>query len=83
VPELEVLKRPPSTLRNVDGGPREVPELEVQERPPSTLRNVGDEPMGGAGARGPRASTINAKKRRRRGPGRCRSWRSGSVHHQR
>jgi hypothetical protein len=29
VPELEVQERPPSTLRNIDGGPREVPEVEV------------------------------------------------------
>jgi hypothetical protein len=46
----------------VDDGPREVPELKVRERPPSTLRNVDGGPPGGAGAGGPRAPTINAKK---------------------
>jgi hypothetical protein len=54
-------------------GPREVPEPEVRERPPSTLRNVDGGPPGGAGAEGPGASIINAKKHRRRAPGRCRS----------
>jgi hypothetical protein len=63
-------------------GPREVLDLEVRERPPPTLRNVDGGPPGGAGARGPRAPTINAKKRRRWAPRRCRSWRSGSTHHQ-
>jgi hypothetical protein len=65
-------------------GPREVPEMKVQERPPLTLRSIDDGPPGGAGAEGLGASTINAKKRRgrRRVPGRCRSWRSGSAHHQ-
>jgi hypothetical protein len=37
---MEVRKRPPSTLRSVDSGPREVPEMEVRERPPTTLRNI-------------------------------------------
>jgi hypothetical protein len=48
-------------------GSREVSELQVQERPPSTLRNtlttVDGGPPGGAGAGGPGAPTINAKKR--------------------
>jgi hypothetical protein len=43
-------------------GPREVPELEVQERSPSTLRNIDGGPPEGAGAEGPGAPTINAKK---------------------
>jgi hypothetical protein len=33
-------ERPPSTLRNVNVGSREVPELKIQERPPSMLRNL-------------------------------------------
>jgi hypothetical protein len=49
-------------------GPRE-----VQERPPSTPRNVDDRPLRGAGAGGPGAPAINAKKRRWLGPGRCQS----------
>jgi hypothetical protein len=50
-------------------GPRAVPELEIRERPPSTLKNIDARPLGGgAGARGPRAATINAKKHRRRAP---------------
>jgi hypothetical protein len=53
--------------------PREVPELEVCERPPSTLRNVNGGPLEGATAGGPGAPAINAKKRRRRAPGKCRS----------
>jgi hypothetical protein len=47
-----------------------LPELKIRERPPSTLRNVNDGPLAGAGVEGPGASTINAKKRQRRGPGR-------------
>jgi hypothetical protein len=62
VPELEVQERPPSTLRNIDDGPRQVLELEVWERPPSTLRNVNDRPPGGVGAGDPGAPTISAKK---------------------
>jgi hypothetical protein len=30
VSELEVRERPPSKLRNIDGGPQEVPKLEVR-----------------------------------------------------
>jgi hypothetical protein len=37
--------------------------LEVWEHAPSTLRNVDGGPPEGARARGPRAPTINAKKR--------------------
>jgi hypothetical protein len=73
VMELEIQERPPSTLRNVDGGPLEVMELEIREHPPSTLRNVDGGLLAGAGAGDPGASTINAKKCRRRAPGRCRS----------
>jgi hypothetical protein len=29
VPELKIREHPPSTLRNVDDGPREVPELMI------------------------------------------------------
>jgi hypothetical protein len=48
-------------------GPWEVgPELEVRERPSSMLENIDGWPLGGgAGARGPGASTINARKRLR------------------
>jgi hypothetical protein len=61
VPELKIRERPPSTLRNVDGGPskgagaedpgaqrapREVPELKIWEHPSSTLRNINDERPG-------------------------------------
>jgi hypothetical protein len=31
----------------------------------------------------PAAPSINAKKHQWRGPGRCQSWRSRSIHHQR
>jgi hypothetical protein len=48
--------------------PQEVPVLEVRERPPSILRNIDDGTLGGAGAGGPGAATINAKKHRRRPP---------------
>jgi hypothetical protein len=41
---LELRERPPSTLRNVDGGPREVSERNARERPPSTLRNIDGRP---------------------------------------
>jgi hypothetical protein len=75
VPELEVREHPPSTLRNVDGGPQEVPELEVRKRPPSTLRNIISGPLRDVGVGCPGAPTINAKKRRRRALGRYRSWR--------
>jgi hypothetical protein len=61
-------------------GPREVQELEVQQRPSSALRNIDDGLPGGVRAGGPGASTINAKKCRRRTP-----WgaggRSGSGYH--
>jgi hypothetical protein len=41
VPKLEIQERPPSTLRNVDGGPPwEVPKQKIREHPPSTLRNI-------------------------------------------
>jgi hypothetical protein len=45
--------------------PWEVLELEIRERPPSMLENVDGGPLGGAGARDPEASTINARKYRR------------------
>jgi hypothetical protein len=60
-----------------------VSELKIRERLPSMLRNVDGRPLGDVGAGGLRAPTINVKKRRRRAPGRYRSWSSGSVHHQR
>jgi hypothetical protein len=62
VPELKIWERPPSTLRNIIGGPWEMLELVIQDRPPSTLRNVNGGPPGGAGASDPGAPTINAKK---------------------
>jgi hypothetical protein len=43
--ELKIPERSPSTLRNIDSGPREVPELKIPERPPSTLRNVDGGPQ--------------------------------------
>jgi hypothetical protein len=62
VPELKIQERPPSMLRNVDGGPPEVPELKIRERPPSTLRNIDGESPGGARAEDLGAPIINAKK---------------------
>jgi hypothetical protein len=50
-------------------GPWEVPELEIRERPPSALRNIDGGPPGGARAGDPEVPTINAKKHRRRAPG--------------
>jgi hypothetical protein len=74
VPELEVRERPPSTLRNIDSGPRKESELEVREHPPSTLRNVDGGPPGGARAGALGAPIINDKKHRQRAPERCQSW---------
>jgi hypothetical protein len=52
VPELEVGERPPSMLRNINGGPPGgALELEVKECTPSTLRNIDGGPPGGAGGR--------------------------------
>jgi hypothetical protein len=48
--ELKVIECPPSMLRNIDGGPREVPELVIREHPPSTLRNIDGGPSRGARA---------------------------------
>jgi hypothetical protein len=42
--------------------------MEIWECTPSALRNIDDIPLGGARAREPGASAINAKKHRRRGP---------------
>jgi hypothetical protein len=39
--ELKVQYHPPSTLRNVDGGPREASELEIQERSACEARPLG------------------------------------------
>jgi hypothetical protein len=55
-------------------GPQEVLELKIHERPPSMLRNIDGRPPGGAEAEDSGAPTINAKKRRRQAPERCRSW---------
>jgi hypothetical protein len=49
--------------RQSTAGPQEVAELEVRERLQSMLRNVDGRPLGGDGAGGPGAPTINAKKR--------------------
>jgi hypothetical protein len=80
---LQVLTAVPTAatteVEDVDDRALGVSELTIRERPPSTLRNVDDGPLEGAGAGGPGASTINAKKRRRRAHWRCRSWRSGSA----
>jgi hypothetical protein len=63
VSELDIQERPPSILRNVDGGPpQEVLELEIREHLPSTLRNIDAGPLGDARAGDPEATTINAKK---------------------
>jgi hypothetical protein len=63
VPQLKIWEHPPSTVRNVNGRPREVPKLKIWERPPSTLRNVDGRPPGFVGARDSGVPTINAKKR--------------------
>jgi hypothetical protein len=73
VSKLVIQDCPPSTLRNIDGGPprgarAEDLELKVGERPPSMLRNVNGGPSGGARAKGWGAPTINAKKCRWRAP---------------
>jgi hypothetical protein len=73
VPELKIREHPPSTLGNIDGGPREAPELKIRERPPSMLRNIDGGPLGGAGAEDLGTPTINTKKHRQRAPRRCRS----------
>jgi hypothetical protein len=59
-------------------GPREVLELKVRERLPLTLKNVDGRPLGGAGARGPGAPIMNAKKHRRRAPGGVRAGGPGA-----
>jgi hypothetical protein len=64
VPELKIWERPPSTLRNIDGG-------KIREHPPSTLRNVDGGASGGARAEDPGALTLNDKKRRQRALRRC------------
>jgi hypothetical protein len=46
VPELKIQEGPPSTLKNINGGPWEVPKLKIRERPPSTLINVDVGPPG-------------------------------------
>jgi hypothetical protein len=61
-----IRERPPSVLRNINGGPREVPELKIREHAPSTLRNVDDGPLGDPGAENPETPIINAKKRQQR-----------------
>jgi hypothetical protein len=47
VPELVIRERPPSMLRNTNGGPPGGTEAEDPERPPSTLRNVNRGAPGG------------------------------------
>jgi hypothetical protein len=49
LPELKIQERPPSTLRYVSSGPREMPELKVRQRPPSTLKNIDGGPPRGSG----------------------------------
>jgi hypothetical protein len=73
VPELEVWERPPSKLRNVDGGPPGDAGAGGM-RAPTMLRNVDGGPPGVAGAGDLEAPTINAKKRRRRALGKHQSW---------
>jgi hypothetical protein len=58
VPELELRERPPSTLRNIDGGPPGGVGAGGPEHPPSTLRNIDGGPLGGARARGPGAQRL-------------------------
>jgi hypothetical protein len=62
---LRIRERPPSTLKNVDGGPHCRCYRRIWECPPSTLENVNSGPPGGA-AGDPVAPTINIKK--------CRQW---------
>jgi hypothetical protein len=53
-------------LENIDNDPPcKVPELEIREHPPLTLKNIDGGPLGGTGAGDPRASTLNARNRRR------------------
>jgi hypothetical protein len=54
----------------------------VRQRPPLKLKTLMVGPLGGVGSRCPGAPTINAKKRQHQAPRRCRSWSSGSAHHQ-
>jgi hypothetical protein len=73
VPELGIPERPPSLLRNIDGG--------IREHPPSTLRNIDSGPLGGVRARDPKAPTINVKARRWRAPWVAPDPRGGSGPH--
>jgi hypothetical protein len=65
IPSLQGADRgcEPAGGANSSAGPQEVAELEVRERLQSMLRNVDGRPLGGDGAGGPGAPTINAKKR--------------------
>jgi hypothetical protein len=56
VSELVIRERPPSTLRNIDGGPSGGagagdPELKAVERPLSMIRNIDGRSPRGAGGR--------------------------------
>jgi hypothetical protein len=46
---MEIRKRPPSTLKNVEGAPPGEVLMEIRERPPSTLKNVDGGPPGPRG----------------------------------
>jgi hypothetical protein len=73
VPELKVQERPPSTLRNIDGGAPGGARAGDPGAPTINAKNINGEPLGGAEGEDPGAPTINAKKHRRRTTGRCRS----------
>jgi hypothetical protein len=60
---MEVLERPLSTTKNIDGGPLWRVLTEIQERPPSMLKNIDGGPLVGAD-RDLGVPTINIKKHR-------------------
>jgi hypothetical protein len=60
---MEIRKRSPSTLENVNDGPWEGANRDPGA-PTINVKNIDGGPVGGARARDPGALTINAKKRR-------------------
>jgi hypothetical protein len=71
VPELEVRKRPSSTLENVDDGPlaRRCRSWRSRSAHHQRWKTSTVDPLGGgARARGPGVPTINARKRQRQDP---------------
>jgi hypothetical protein len=63
VPELKIRKRPPSTLRNVDGGPPRGAGAEDLRASTINAKKRQRRAPGGAEAEDSEAPTINAKKR--------------------